>query len=166
MDPECTFLRLDLLIHNGNFRARQSHKPSPKVFWNTNIVVQGYYSGQFSGRYGGAVYWTGHPWVLLLVLLLVPAGIPLCTDRLPIGLRQLNTLKTLSIHFCPKLRSLPDELQQLTNLQKLFIVGCRHLKESCHMEKGQDWHKIAHVPYIKVDGQIQSNWVQMQDLFY
>lgn len=33
------------------------------------------------------------------------------------------------------------------------------------MERGHDCHKIAHVPYIKIDNKIQSNWMQMQNYF-
>ncbi|XP_058080620.1 putative disease resistance protein RGA3 [Magnolia sinica] len=70
---------------------------------------------------------------------------------LPDRLRQLKMLKRLDISNCPKLGSLPEGLQDLRALEDLEINGCRLLVERCK-EGGEDWHKIAHVANVWVDG--------------
>ncbi|KAH7862559.1 hypothetical protein Vadar_006459 [Vaccinium darrowii] len=92
------------------------------------------------------------------------------------GLQHLGSLKTMKIENCPRLQSLPEEglqflgslksmdirnCQQLQSLPKglppnlfgLQIVDCPLLKASCRREEGTDWHKIAHVPLINIDGE-------------
>jgi len=65
---------------------------------------------------------------------------------LPDCLGAMTSLQVLEIDNFPKLSSLPDNFQQLRNLQKLIIVDCPKLKKRCKRGKGEDWHKIAHIP--------------------
>ncbi|XP_038972142.1 LOW QUALITY PROTEIN: disease resistance protein RGA2-like [Phoenix dactylifera] len=93
---------------------------------------------------------------------------------LPDGLRHLTTLRKLKIYCCPQLARLPDSLQDLTALQMLYIDDCpqltmlpdglRHLNalqmlhiylcpqlaRRCKRKTSEDWHKIAHIPDIKI----------------
>ncbi|KAK4580601.1 hypothetical protein RGQ29_024298 [Quercus rubra] len=64
---------------------------------------------------------------------------------LPEWLPRLKSLRTLSIIRCPKLSSLPEGMEALTALRQLKILGCPDLIRKC---RGEDSHKIAHVPYI------------------
>ncbi|KAF3449376.1 hypothetical protein FNV43_RR10104 [Rhamnella rubrinervis] len=69
---------------------------------------------------------------------------------LPEWLGNLTSLNSLSIKFCPKLASLPTSVQQLTNLQVLEISRCPKLEQRCEKDSGEDWHKIAHIPHVRV----------------
>ncbi|KAL1146474.1 hypothetical protein V6Z11_A11G375900, partial [Gossypium hirsutum] len=71
--------------------------------------------------------------------------IPLLVS-LPRGFQHLVQLKTLEISNCSGLRSLPDEMRRLTNLQQLHIHGVPQLEERCQKDIGADWCKIAHIP--------------------
>ncbi|XLR42871.1 hypothetical protein S83_027531 [Arachis hypogaea] len=66
------------------------------------------------------------------------------------GLEGLSSLRKLFIHSCKSLGSLPDGVRHLTSLQSLTIGGCPMLKERCKQGTGEDWHKIAHVPHVKL----------------
>ncbi|XP_058107108.1 putative disease resistance protein RGA3 [Magnolia sinica] len=68
---------------------------------------------------------------------------------LPVELQHLTMLQQLEIWWCPELRSLPEELQHLTMLQKLNIWECPVLAERCR-EGGEDRYKIAHIPNIRL----------------
>ncbi|KAI9197892.1 hypothetical protein LWI28_006189 [Acer negundo] len=70
---------------------------------------------------------------------------------LPHWLGDLTSLHSLIIVGCPKLSSLPASIQSLTNLQELVISQCPELIKRCKKEIGEDWYKIAHVPYVYVD---------------
>ncbi|PSS09945.1 Disease resistance protein [Actinidia chinensis var. chinensis] len=82
------------------------------------------------------------------------------------GLQLLGSLKYMMISNCPQLRSLPEEGLP-TSLRLLEIMYCPLLKPRCHKEKGDEWHKIAGIPFIHLDnemifeqvtlGQIQSS---------
>ncbi|KAJ7949148.1 NBS-LRR resistance protein [Quillaja saponaria] len=61
-----------------------------------------------------------------------------------------SSLQNLDIIKCPKLISLPEGMSKLRSLRKLEIAGCPHLQFRCKMEVSQDWHKIAHVPEIRI----------------
>ncbi|XP_020986753.2 putative disease resistance protein RGA4 [Arachis duranensis] len=66
------------------------------------------------------------------------------------GWEGLSSLRELSIEFCESLRSLPDGVRHLTSLQSLTINSCPVLKKRCEEGTGEDWHKIAHVPHIRL----------------
>jgi len=63
-------------------------------------------------------------------------------------LQGLSSLERLEISDCPKLSSLPDNFQQLTNLMELNIGDCPMLEKRCKRGIGEDWHKIAHIPKL------------------
>ncbi|XP_077226283.1 putative disease resistance protein RGA1 [Tasmannia lanceolata] len=63
---------------------------------------------------------------------------------------KLTSLQFLSIYNCGKMTSLPAGLQRLTALQSLEIYNCPNLGRRCERERGEDWHKIAHVPDIYI----------------
>ncbi|XP_015160492.1 disease resistance protein RGA2-like [Solanum tuberosum] len=95
--------------------------------------------------------------------------------ELPTSLASLNALKSLKIHMCDALESLPEEgvkgltsltelyvcyckmlkrlpegLQHLTTLTNLGIWGCPEVEKRCEKGIGEDWHKTAHIPYLKI----------------
>eukprot|EP00256_Glycine_max_P045444 XP_006597652.2 LOW QUALITY PROTEIN: disease resistance protein RGA2 [Glycine max] len=71
-------------------------------------------------------------------------------ESLPDCFGNLPLLCELSIFFCSKLACLPTSLS-LISLQQLTIFGCHlDLEKRCEKETGEDWSKIAHVPYISV----------------
>ncbi|WRX22891.1 Leucine-rich repeat - like 10 [Theobroma cacao] len=68
------------------------------------------------------------------------------------------SLEMLEIFGCLELASLPEVMQCLTALVELKIEYCPLLSERCRRKTGEDWPKIAHVPYIYLDGnEIGSN---------
>lgn len=69
----------------------------------------------------------------------------------PGGMGGLTSLRTLEIWNCPKLKSLPEGIQGLTSLYTLQIYDCPILLERCKRETGEDWPKIAHIPYLGGD---------------
>ncbi|CAL5420525.1 unnamed protein product [Camellia sinensis] len=64
---------------------------------------------------------------------------------------SLRSLSELRIFHCPKLRSLPDGLQDQKTLKVLEIVKCPHLDLRCKKQTGEDWLKIAHIPQISIN---------------
>ncbi|KAK8307260.1 hypothetical protein V6Z11_D03G181500, partial [Gossypium hirsutum] len=70
---------------------------------------------------------------------------------LPTWFQHLTSLQSLQISFCPKLLVLPEGMQHLTALKRLIIQGCPKLSKRCIEEIGEDWTKIAHVPYFYCD---------------
>jgi hypothetical protein len=54
-----------------------------------------------------------------------------------------TSLKKLGIHYCHGISSLPEGIQQLTNIQELKIISCRALKEWCVLEENMT--KLAHI---------------------
>ena len=71
------------------------------------------------------------------------------------SLQSLISLKTLEFHICPKLRSFVPNEGLLATLARLVIKECPVLKERCLKDKGKDWPKIAHIPYVQIDGIVQ-----------
>ncbi|KAH6796402.1 hypothetical protein C2S51_037388 [Perilla frutescens var. frutescens] len=69
---------------------------------------------------------------------------------LPEWLGNLTSLTQLYILDCPMLTSLPSTIQGMSNLELLWIEDCRELEKRCKKEKGEDWHKIAHIPHLKI----------------
>ena len=66
---------------------------------------------------------------------------------LPRWIGNLISLKRFTTYGCPNLKSLPDEMRDLSSLQTLEIWNCPELQRRCEKETGQDWDKIAHIPY-------------------
>ncbi|XP_070682830.1 putative disease resistance protein RGA3 [Malus domestica] len=58
-------------------------------------------------------------------------------------------LSSLEIHFCSRLKTLPDFLQK-TPLRTLGISHCGNLARGCQKGKGKEWPKISHIPNITV----------------
>ncbi|RHN51419.1 putative P-loop containing nucleoside triphosphate hydrolase, leucine-rich repeat domain, L [Medicago truncatula] len=80
---------------------------------------------------------------------------------LPDCLGAMTSLQVLEISplfsSSSKLSSLPDNFQQLQNLQKLRICGCPKLEKRCKRGIGEDWHKIAHIPEVELNYKLQSD---------
>ncbi|XP_057497437.1 putative disease resistance protein At3g14460 [Actinidia eriantha] len=93
------------------------------------------------------------------------------------GFQFLCSLKSLCFWKCPQLRSLPEEvpasLEKLRILDcpqlqalpekglplshsRLIIRDCPLLKPRCQRDRGDDWHKIAHIPFIEIDSEMIS----------
>ena len=70
---------------------------------------------------------------------------------MPEWICKLISLQSLEIWYCPNLESLPEGIGALTSLQTLRIVGCPILLKRCKKQIGEDWHKISHIPNLKVD---------------
>ncbi|XP_050243143.1 putative disease resistance protein RGA4 isoform X4 [Quercus robur] len=75
---------------------------------------------------------------------------------LPEWLGNLSSLQILSLNDNKKLMEMPtvQAMRRLTNLKKLDIFICPELKERCAKGSGTEWSKIAHIPYIKIDGEV------------
>ncbi|RWR74859.1 putative disease resistance protein RGA3 isoform X1 [Cinnamomum micranthum f. kanehirae] len=69
---------------------------------------------------------------------------------LPDALQNATKLEELDIEGCPRLMEVPEWLGNLKSLKYISIEGCPHLERRCQKEKGEDWHKIAHIPYIRI----------------
>ncbi|KAG5592460.1 hypothetical protein H5410_042974 [Solanum commersonii] len=64
------------------------------------------------------------------------------------GAKGLTSLTLLSVYDCEMLKCLPEGLQHLTALTSLTIMMCPTLIKRCEKGIGEDWHKIAHIPYL------------------
>ncbi|KAB2059894.1 hypothetical protein ES319_A11G339100v1 [Gossypium barbadense] len=67
------------------------------------------------------------------------------------GFQHLTSLQQLRIYACPKLTSLPEK-DMLLSLDSLSIWGCPLLEEGCSRGKGREWSKIAHIPFVFIQG--------------
>jgi hypothetical protein len=65
------------------------------------------------------------------------------------GFQDIDSLEYLAIRNCKKLKSFPkDGLPP--SLLRLFIYQCPLLEERCKKNKGREWFKIAHIPWMSV----------------
>ncbi|CAN4080608.1 unnamed protein product [Withania somnifera] len=71
---------------------------------------------------------------------------------LPEWLGDLISLRELELWYCVNLCSIPESVKKLTKLQFLSIWGCPNLGSRCRKDVGEDWPKINHVPFIKING--------------
>ncbi|XP_072971176.1 putative disease resistance protein RGA3 [Typha angustifolia] len=69
---------------------------------------------------------------------------------LPKWLGCLTSLQNLYLQHCKNLAALPEGLQHATSLKELNICNCPLLVSRCEREQGEDWHKIAHVPNLRI----------------
>ncbi|GLU05080.1 hypothetical protein SLE2022_221990 [Rubroshorea leprosula] len=70
-------------------------------------------------------------------------------------IQHLAALKELRIYNFSGMESLPDWFNNLSSLLRLYIWNCPNkLKERCAKGSGPDWHKISHIPYIKIGRQV------------
>ncbi|KAM0005415.1 putative leucine-rich repeat domain superfamily [Helianthus debilis subsp. tardiflorus] len=63
---------------------------------------------------------------------------------------NLPSIRKMKFEYCDGLLSLPDEIQSFKDLNKLDIRRCKHLRKRCEREKGEDWHKISHIPDLSI----------------
>ena len=69
-----------------------------------------------------------------------------------LSLQTLTSFEELRISDCPKLQSiLPREEPLPATLSQLYLRNCPVLKQRCSKEKGEDWPKIAHIPYVEIN---------------
>ncbi|KAG6632516.1 putative disease resistance RPP13-like protein 1 [Carya illinoinensis] len=68
------------------------------------------------------------------------------------ALRHLNSLESLRIKSCPKLKFMQEGLPaSISNLQ---ISGCALLEKQLQSRKGKAWRKIAHIPRIYINDKL------------
>ncbi|KAJ9679019.1 hypothetical protein PVL29_021053 [Vitis rotundifolia] len=71
-----------------------------------------------------------------------------------LSLQRLTSLKRLCISSCPNLQSFLPREGLFNTLSELFITYCPLLIQRCSKEKREDWPKIAHIPYVKIDDRL------------
>ncbi|KAI3468559.1 hypothetical protein Pfo_025222 [Paulownia fortunei] len=71
-------------------------------------------------------------------------------NSLPDWLDNFTSLHFLYIDNCPKLASLPASIRGMANLKSLWVERCPELERRCERGKGEDWHKIAHIPTLQI----------------
>ncbi|KAL7122724.1 hypothetical protein ACP275_01G061700 [Erythranthe tilingii] len=71
-------------------------------------------------------------------------------SSLPEWLGDMTSLQLLQIVMCRKVASLPASIQGMTKLQLLQVLACPEMERRCETEKGEDWHKIVHIPRLDI----------------
>ncbi|KAG2536903.1 hypothetical protein PVAP13_9NG232700 [Panicum virgatum] len=80
---------------------------------------------------------------------------------LPSTLSRMKSLYKLVLWNCPALESLPEEPLPLS-IRKIEVALCHPLlKEKLKKENGVDWPKIAHIPWVEIDGEILQQKLQI-----
>ncbi|XVF18274.1 hypothetical protein REPUB_Repub11eG0007100 [Reevesia pubescens] len=69
------------------------------------------------------------------------------------GFQNVTSLQRLTLRNCLELKSLPEK-DTLLSLLTLHILDCPLLKERCKRNKGREWSKIAHIPFVLIDGEM------------
>lgn len=80
-------------------------------------------------------------------------GIMLQLEEWDFGKEDITIMpqvKSLSIFFCEKLKSLPDQLLRSTTLESLEIADVPIVEENFKKDTGKDWSKISHIPNILI----------------
>ncbi|GLT27097.1 hypothetical protein SLA2020_021240 [Shorea laevis] len=74
---------------------------------------------------------------------------------LPEWLGNLSSLEDLRIVDCKNLKHLPsaEAIRCLSKLTFLLIINCPELEIRCDKERGPEWHKISHIPTIRMNGE-------------
>ncbi|KAL5757624.1 hypothetical protein ACOSP7_020235 [Xanthoceras sorbifolium] len=65
-------------------------------------------------------------------------------------IKIMPCLRSLTIRFCPKLKTLPDYILQSTTLEELEISDCYHLQRHYQVETVENWVKDSGIPKIKI----------------
>ncbi|XP_038695161.1 putative disease resistance protein RGA3 [Tripterygium wilfordii] len=71
-------------------------------------------------------------------------------SSLPDWLQNLTSLRRLYIESCPRLCKLPRWIPHLTALESLTIKSCQALSERFKEKTNEDWQKIAHVSNVRL----------------
>jgi hypothetical protein len=72
-----------------------------------------------------------------------------CLEFLPSIMARLTSLETLEFKRAILIQSLPELPASLRVLQ---FIGCHPvLKQRCRKRRGHDWHKIAHIPDVRIE---------------
>ncbi|KAB1227684.1 putative disease resistance RPP13-like protein 1 [Morella rubra] len=69
------------------------------------------------------------------------------------GLQHLNSLRKLEIRYCHKFKFMPEEGLP-DSLRSLEIEDCPLLEKQLKRRKGKEWCKIAHIPSIRIGGEL------------
>ena len=64
------------------------------------------------------------------------------------------SLTKLIIYDCSELTSLPEEICSLKKLQKFYFCDYPHLEERYNKETGKDRAKIAHIPHVRFNSDL------------
>ncbi|KDO46210.1 hypothetical protein CISIN_1g0483221mg, partial [Citrus sinensis] len=67
------------------------------------------------------------------------------------GFQRLTSLQSLKIWNCPNLTLFP-EVGLPSSLLDLYVNNCPRLKKVCKRDQGKEWPKIAHIPWVVIDG--------------
>jgi hypothetical protein len=78
-------------------------------------------------------------------------------EFLPSNMIRLTSLETLEFIRAILIQSLPELPPSLRVLQ---FLGCHPiLEQRCRKRRGRDWHKVAHIPYLRVEQYpLSSTW--------
>ncbi|TXG55944.1 hypothetical protein EZV62_017257 [Acer yangbiense] len=66
------------------------------------------------------------------------------------GFQFLNSLETLEINSCVKLKSM-SEGSLPSSISSLSITGCSLMTARCQKDQGKDWPKVSHIKKIVID---------------
>ncbi|KAM3733712.1 hypothetical protein ACB098_11G157400 [Castanea mollissima] len=69
------------------------------------------------------------------------------------GFQHLTSLQRLEIWSCYGLQYLTEE-RLPASLSSLILGGCPLLKQRCQRDKGKDWPKISHIPFIQIEDEV------------